>query len=198
MERIAFATKKDPIEVRIKNLTPAHMSIKDMIDTLKKDSNFNERKAQIATFNSENAWKKRGLKLAIMSFPIEYSWNFPVTISIYHGDGTISISHGGIEMGQGINTKVAQVCAYTLKVPLEKVSVFGSDSMTSPNAMASNGSITSDCVAYATVKACTELLGRLETVKEEGTDHTWEELVQKAFEKGKHEHMNMNLLIFLD
>nr|BAR64771.1 aldehyde oxidase [Ostrinia furnacalis] len=184
MERIAHVTKKDPIEVRIKNITPEHISIKDMIDTLKNDSNYNERKAQIATFNAENAWKKRGIKLCIMSFPIDYSWNFPVTVSVYHGDATVAITHGGIEMGQGINTKVAQVCAYTLKVPLEKVTVFGSDSLSSPNAMASNGSITSDCVAYATVKSCTELLKRLESVKNEMNDPSWEQLVQKAFEKG--------------
>ncbi|KAI5646229.1 molybdopterin-binding domain of aldehyde dehydrogenase domain-containing protein [Phthorimaea operculella] len=184
MERIAFATKKDPTDVRIANLDPEHSGIKDMITTFKKDCNFDERKTEIAKFNSENAWKKKALKLSIMSYPIEYSWNFPVTISVYHADATVEISHGGIEMGQGINTKVAQVCAYTLKIPYEKVSVRGSNSFVSPNAMASNGSITSESLAFATVKACTDLLNRFEDVKKDMNQPTWEEVVKAAYEKG--------------
>ncbi|KAJ2951466.1 hypothetical protein O0L34_g13618 [Tuta absoluta] len=184
MERIAFATKRDPTDVRIANLDPQHSTIKDMITTFKKDCNFDERKTEIAKFNSENAWKKKSLKLSIMSYPIDYSWNFPVTISIYHADATVEISHGGVEMGQGINTKVAQVCAYTFKIPYDKVTVRGSNSFISPNSMASNGSITSECVAFATVKACTELLNRFEDVKKDMNQPTWEEIVKAAYEKG--------------
>ncbi|XP_013192300.1 uncharacterized protein LOC106136327 isoform X2 [Amyelois transitella] len=184
MERISYVTKKDPVDVRIGNLATEHSSIKEMIDTLKYESQYDARKADIVKFNADNAWRKRGLKLSIMSFPIGYSWNYPVTVSIYHGDGTVAVSHGGIEMGQGINTKVAQVCAYTLKVPLEKVAVFESDSLVSPNSMASNGSITSDCVTHATLKACSELLDRLQPVRNEMTEPTWEEVVRKAYEKG--------------
>lgn len=119
-----------------------------------------------------------------MSYPLGYTGNLPVTISVYHADGTIAISHGGIEMGQGINTKVAQVCAYTLKVPLEKVTVRGSDSFVSPNSIASSGSITSESVAYATLKACEDLLKRLDVAKKDLVEPTWEEVVKKAYDKG--------------
>ncbi|XP_041981383.1 xanthine dehydrogenase 1-like [Aricia agestis] len=184
MERIAHATKKDSIDVRISNIAPENNAIKDIIDTLKIDSKFDERKAQIEKFNSENAWVKRSLKMSLMSFPISYSGNFAVTISVYHADGTILMSHGGIEMGQGINTKVAQVCAYILNVPLEMITVRGSDSFTSPNAMASNGSITSESVAFATVKACKELLERLEPAKAELYEPKWIDVIKKAYDKG--------------
>lgn len=88
-------------------------------------------------------------------------------------------------MGQGINTKVAQVCAYTLKVPLSKVNVKSSDTVISPNSMCSNGSLTSDSVAFATVKACEELLRRLEVVKKDLNEPTWEEVIAAAYNKGE-------------
>ncbi|CAH0755473.1 unnamed protein product [Diatraea saccharalis] len=183
MERIAHATGKDPIDVRITNLDPEHISIKDMIDSFKRDTDYDERRTQIAKYNADNAWKKKGLKLAIMCFPISYEWNIPSTVSVYHGDGTVSVSHGGIEMGQGINTKVAQVCAYTLKVPLEKVTVLGTDSFVSPNSVVSSGSVASECVAYSTIKACEDLLRKLEPARN-GPDQSWEDVVKKAYEKG--------------
>nr|UZT55363.1 aldehyde oxidase 4 [Spodoptera frugiperda] len=184
MERISHATKKDHVEVRLNNLSPKHDTVREMISSFKMETNFDDRKVEITKFNQENAWRKRGLKLSIMSYPIGYSWNFPVTISVYHADGTIAISHGGIEMGQGINTKIAQVCAYALKVPLEKVSVRGSNSFVSPNSMASNGSLTSDSVAYATLKACEDLNKRLEPARNELNEPTWEQVVNQAYQKG--------------
>lgn len=79
-------------------------------------------------------------------FQIFGSWN--VLVSIYQADGTVAVSHGGIEMGQGINTKVAQVCAYALGIPLETVSVKPSNNLVAPNAMFSGGSITSEAVCF--------------------------------------------------
>ncbi|XP_063364928.1 uncharacterized protein LOC134653488 [Cydia amplana] len=184
MHRIAHATKKDPSAIKIQHLLPKHESVKDLLLSFKTDIKYDERKAEIEKYNAENAWKKRALDISIMSYPIGYSWNFPVSISVYHADGTVGISHGGIEMGQGINTKVAQVCAYTLKVPLDKISVRGSDTFTSPNAMASNGSITSECVAFATIKACNDLTARMEPARAELAEPTWEEVVKRAYKKG--------------
>lgn len=184
MERIADATKKDPIEVRVLNIENENSSILDMIDSFKVDSEYRSRRAAIEKFNDENAWKKKGLQVSMMAFPIIYDGNFPVSISVYHADGTILISHGGIEMGQGINTKIAQVCAYMLNVPLSIVTVKGSDTFVSPNAFATNGSITSESVAFATMKACNELLARLEQTKAELNEPTWEEVITAAFNKG--------------
>ncbi|KAG1648953.1 Xanthine dehydrogenase [Nymphon striatum] len=73
---------------------------------------------------------------------------FNATISIYTTDGTVSISHGGIEMGQGINTKAAQVCAYELGIPLSMVRVKETNSLISPNQTLTGGSIGSDLVAF--------------------------------------------------
>ncbi|XP_072944523.1 uncharacterized protein [Epargyreus clarus] len=184
MERIAHVTKQDTVAVRLINIDPKHTTLRDMIDTFKADANYKDRRSEITKFNDANAWKKKGLKLSVMSYPISYSGNYSVTISVYHADGTIIMSHGGIEMGQGINTKAAQVCAYVLGVPLSMVTVRGSDSFVCPNAMASNGSITSECVAHATVKACKELLERLAPIKNKMNKPTWQEVVKTAFDDG--------------
>lgn len=69
---------------------------------------------------------------------------FPVLVNIFAEDGTVSISHGGVEMGQGINTKVAQVAALTLGVPMEMVKVKPCSTLTSANTRPSGGSTTSE------------------------------------------------------
>ena len=54
-----------------------------------------------------NRWKKRGIASVPIKFPVD--WNnipYSVLVSIYVEDGTVAIAHAGVEMGQGINTKV--------------------------------------------------------------------------------------------
>ena len=72
---------------------------------------------------------------------------FPILISIYESDGSVAITHGGIEMGQGINTKVAQVVASTLGLAsASEVSVKPGDALTSANACITGGSMASELV----------------------------------------------------
>lgn len=54
-----------------------------------------------------NRWKKRGLSLVPTRWGVNWAWAYyNVLVAIHSGDGTVSIAHGGIDMGQGINTKV--------------------------------------------------------------------------------------------
>ena len=62
---------------------------------------------KVEEFNRNNRWKKRGINLLPMIYPIEYPpFRYNILIAILHDGGSIAVSHGGIEMGQGINTKV--------------------------------------------------------------------------------------------
>lgn len=70
---------------------------------------YHDRRAKINEFNKQNRWRKRGIGASVMTFPTLYVASFSAYIAIYHGDGTVAVSHGGTEIGQGINTKVAQV-----------------------------------------------------------------------------------------
>ena len=53
-----------------------------------------------------NRWRKRALSLVPLSYPVSMVMKYPVLVSIYDKDGTVAVSHGGVEMGQGLNTKV--------------------------------------------------------------------------------------------
>lgn len=168
MEYIAFSIGKDPIQVRLSNMGAENNPFPDMIDQFKSDSEYDRRYEEVRAFNKQNRWMKRALKLMPMTFEIYYFGNYNSVVSIYHADASVVICHGGIAMGQGLNTKVAQVCAYVLGIPMDKIKIKPSTSLISPNAMVTGGSIGSECVAFATKKACEILLERLAPIREKG------------------------------
>lgn len=89
-----------------------------------------------------------------MKYPQEYFGAYPAFVCIYQFDGTVAVSHGGIEMGQGINTKVAQVAAHVLGIPYEFVKVKPSDNLISANSFVTGGSQTSEAVCYVGEMFC--------------------------------------------
>ena len=56
-----------------------------------------------------NRWRKRGINMMPLRFSLHWDGATPYTVlvSIYAEDGTVAVSHGGVEIGQGINTKVS-------------------------------------------------------------------------------------------
>ncbi|CAH0625317.1 unnamed protein product [Chrysodeixis includens] len=184
MEKIAHKIGKDPLEVKKINMAKEDNPLPDLLDHLKKDSNYDERLEEIKQFNSNNRWRKRALKIMPMTYELFYISPYNSLISIFHGDGSVIITHGGVEMGQGINTKAAQVCAFVLGIPLEKISVKPSSSFTSPNSITTGASIGSESVVFATMKACEILLERLAPVKEMMPKSSWEELIEEAYKLG--------------
>jgi xanthine dehydrogenase/oxidase len=142
-----------------------------------------KRKKEIEDFNAANRWRKRGIAIVPMKYPLGYFGSSNALVSIYHGDGSVSVSVGGIEMGQGLNTKVAQTAAHILGVPLDKISVKPSNTHTAPNAVVTGGSIGSEICSFATKKACEILLDRLKEIKAENPKANWSQLLDIAFSK---------------
>lgn len=109
MEHIARVTKKDPTQVRLSNMSDADRAVMEtMIGDLSKSADYESRKRAVDMFNSENRWKKKGIALVPMKYGVTYWGQFNAMVSICARDGTVCVTHGGVECGQGINTKVCR------------------------------------------------------------------------------------------
>uniref|UniRef100_A0A1Y9H2G4 FAD-binding PCMH-type domain-containing protein n=1 Tax=Anopheles dirus TaxID=7168 RepID=A0A1Y9H2G4_9DIPT len=180
MEHLAWELGLDPLVVRLANI-PAGSKMHGLLPQFRKDVEYNRRKAEIDQFNVDNRWRKRGIAISLMRYPLGYFGALHALVAIHAGDGTVSVTHGGIEMGQGMNTKAAQVAAYVLGLPLEKISIKPTSSLTSPNAIVTGGSMTSEAVCYAVKKACEILLERVKPVRDAHKDAPWETITQLCY-----------------
>lgn len=172
MEHIAWKVQRDPIEVRLANIGDKSEMKKHLLDfvtsvgkrgffffSFVKESinkflpDYHKRKNAINVFNSHNRWVKQGIAIVPMKFHVEYFGTLHALVSVYHRDGSVSVTVGGIEMGQGLNTKVAQTVAHVLNISLEKISIKPSNSLTAPNAIVTGGSIGSEISCF--VRFCT-------------------------------------------
>ncbi|XP_018394483.1 PREDICTED: indole-3-acetaldehyde oxidase-like [Cyphomyrmex costatus] len=184
MEHIARVTKKDPVEIRLSNMNDVDKSVYEtMIKDLSKSADYEVRKRTVEIFNTQNRWKKKGIATVIMKFPIIYFGQFNAMVSICARDGSVCVTTGGIDVGQAIHTKIAQMVAYTLGIDLELVSVKRSNNIIAPNNANTGGDITTQSCGYATVQACNEILKRLEPIKEEMGNPTWKDLIFAAYKK---------------
>ncbi|XP_022827163.1 xanthine dehydrogenase 1-like [Spodoptera litura] len=181
MERISYELSLDPIALRLANLNTNYSELAETVEALKTSAEYTSRRAAVDSFNTKNKWKKRGLRWAFCRFPPVGGLYADVNLSVYHSDGTIVITHGGIEMGQGINTKAAQVAAYLLNVPVELIEIKGNNSIIAPNSFASGGSITTEGVIVGLRRCIEQLQARLEPIKATMTDPTWLQLITAAF-----------------
>lgn len=182
MEHIARATGKDSIDVRMENLT-VDSPFKTMIPEFLKLTDFYARRAEIDDFNLKNRWLKRGIAITPMNFDIQFFGAMHGTLSVYHGDGTVALTTGGIEIGQGLNTKIAQVASHFLDIPMEKIVIKQTSSVMQPNDVGTVASTTSEISCYVVKKCCEKLLENLKPVRDEHPNATWEELVEIAFNK---------------
>nr|XP_034833059.1 xanthine dehydrogenase/oxidase-like [Maniola hyperantus] len=183
MEHIAFALNKEPTDVRLANMRKEDNDLPSLIETLKLKADYEKRLRDVKIFNKNNRWMKKAIKVNVMLFPVEYYGNYTAMVSIYRGDGTVTITTGGVEMGQGVNTKAVQVCAYELGIPLDQITIIPNYSFVAANNVFSGSSIVSECVCYSIIKACNTLKRRLQPIKEQLSNPTWLELIQKAGEE---------------
>ncbi|WP_395693759.1 xanthine dehydrogenase molybdopterin binding subunit [Nocardioides sp.] len=142
-----------------------------------------ERRAEIAGFNAAHPHVKRGLAVTPVKFGISFNFvafNQAGALVHVYKDGSVLVSHGGTEMGQGLHTKVLQVAATTLCVPLERVRLAPTRTDKVPNTSATAASSGADLNGAAVQRACAQLRERLDEVAA-GRDLGWEVLVREAY-----------------
>ncbi|XP_074617346.1 xanthine dehydrogenase/oxidase-like [Acropora palmata] len=193
MEHVAKALKKSPEDVKKANLyqngqktqtgeTLKYCNISSLWNDTLTSSEFEERKAAIDTFNKNNRWRKRGISVVPLKYVVSYvGSSFTAMVSIFHTDGTVAIAHGGIEVGQGINTKVAQVAAYELKCPMEFIAIKPSAAFTNPNSSGTGGSITSELCCKTVIGCCAILNKVIDPIRETMPSASWPELIAKCY-----------------
>ncbi|XP_031619418.1 xanthine dehydrogenase-like isoform X2 [Contarinia nasturtii] len=178
IEHIAHKLKLDPVQVRLNNLERGDVW-KSTLEQILVDIDYYERRKEVDRYNARNRWRKRGIGFIQMKYPIVYVGPFSAYVAIYHGDGTVIVSHGGIEVGQGINTKSAQIAAFALNIPVEMVQVKASNNETAPNSFYTAANVASDSVCLATKRACEILLKRIKPIRDRMPENAkWQEIVE--------------------
>ncbi len=167
---------------------------------------FDKLKEEISTFNHNNPFIKKGMAMMPVCFGISFTNtmmnNARALVHVY-SDGSVGVSTGAVEMGQGVNTKMLQVAAKVFGIDQSRIKIETTNTTRVANTSPSAASSTADLNGKALADACNQILIRLKkTVQEvlnfddsasieiinekiivDGKiiDLSWEQLIQIAF-----------------
>ncbi|NRA89130.1 MAG: xanthine dehydrogenase molybdopterin binding subunit, partial [Rhizobiales bacterium] len=177
MDDIARYLGKDPLAIRKINLygkddrnethyhqKVEHNNLSELIDSLEQSSDYQARRQEISQFNANNAVLKKGIALTPVKFGISFTvqhLNQAGALIHIYTDGTIHLSHGGSEMGQGLNTKVAQIVAEQFHVAVDTVAISSARTDKVPNSSPTAASSGTDLNGKAAEAAAKTIKQRL-------------------------------------
>ncbi|VDM63232.1 unnamed protein product [Angiostrongylus costaricensis] len=150
----------------------------------KESSSYEQRLDLVRQFNKANKYRKRGIYLMPTKFGVGFGlkhMNQAGALVMVYLDGSVLISHGGMEMGQGLHTKILQIAARVLDIPIEKVHINETATDKVPNTSPTAASASSEMNGLAVQDACNKLLKRLEPFKKSNPSGKWEDWVQQAY-----------------
>ncbi len=133
-------------------------------ETLDEKVNIACRMAQVTEYNRSHSHTKRGLAVIPVCFGISFAQtalNQASSLVNIYVDGSVSVSTGAVEMGQGVNTKIQIIAARTLGISTDKVHVESTNTSRIPNASPTSASTGADLNGMATQTACEKLMDRL-------------------------------------
>ncbi len=169
IEEIAYTLGKDPLEIARLNFydgaerNTTHFGqpvggniMARIVDQLEASSDYQRRRAEIIEANRGSEFIKRGIALSPVKYGIGYSkksMNQGAALLVIYRDGSVHLNHGGTEMGQGLNTKVAQLVAAEFGLSLARVRATAAATDKVPNASPTSGSTGTDLNGAAAVDA---------------------------------------------
>lgn len=174
-------------------------------ETAMKHYDYDAQKARVEAFNKTNTRFKKGLAVQPICFGISFTNTMMnharALVHIYH-DGSVVVSTGGVEMGQGLNTKMLQIVVETFGINANKVRLESTNTLRVANTSPTAASAGADLNGKALQMACNALLERLKAVaqkeytdqiielkdelvyaNESKTEMTWKDLVLRAFQQ---------------
>ena len=172
-------------------------------ETAMKNYDYDAQKARVAEFNKTNTRFKKGLAIQPICFGISFTntmMNHARALVHIYNDGSVVVSTGAVEMGQGVNTKMLQIVVETFGIKPSKVRIESTNTLRVANTSPTAASAGADLNGKALQMACNALLERLKTVvqkeyinqiielkdemvfaNEIKTEISWKELILKAF-----------------
>ena len=172
--------------------------------TAKDKFDFDNLEKEIIAFNAKNNHFKKGISLMPVTFGISFTntmMNHARALIHIYQDGSVGVSTGAVEMGQGVNTKMLQIAHSTLGISASKVKLETTNTTRVANTSPSAASATADLNGKAVDMACSALIDRLTAVaakmagvngskisfeedhvfvEEKKSDITWEAIVAQA------------------
>ncbi|MEP4292607.1 MAG: xanthine dehydrogenase molybdopterin binding subunit, partial [Rhizobiaceae bacterium] len=187
MEEIAYKLGKDPLEIRKanfyggggdggesdggdgRNVTPYHQTVEDniidrIVDELEQSADYQARRNSVLEFNAKRGVIRKGIALTPVKFGISFTatwYNQAGALVHVYNDGSIQLNHGGTEMGQGLNTKIAQVVADGFQVDIDRIKITKTTTEKVPNTSATAASSGSDLNGMAALDAVRQIKERL-------------------------------------
>jgi xanthine dehydrogenase large subunit len=177
IDDIARHLGKDPLAIRKINLygkeernvthydqTVEHNNLSEIIESLEESSDYQIRRKAITEFNADSPILKKGIALTPVKFGISFTvqhLNQAGALIHVYTDGTIHLSHGGTEMGQGLNTKVAQIVAEEFQVDVDTVACSAARTDKVPNSSPTAASSGTDLNGKAAEAAAKTIKQRL-------------------------------------
>lgn len=172
----AYTIGMDPVKLRLKNMyqrgdvTPfgqalSYCYMRDVWAYVQEKSQYVVRSEQVKEFNRKNKWKKRGIYM----IPVKYGSGYNLVmleqaaaiVTIYSGDGSVSINQGGVDMGQGVMTALEQLAAYVLNIPMDMIIVHKPSTKVIPNPSSTGGSTGTAYNGEAVKQTCEKMRARM-------------------------------------
>jgi len=177
LEAIAQRLGLDAFDVRMRNLYGVGMRnitpygqlfeknhLPEIFATLATTSQYRRRRQEAAAFNETSRTHVRGLAMTGVKFGISFTTKFlnqaNALVNLYT-DGTVQVSTGATEMGQGVNVKIRQLVADEFGLEVDRVLVMPTSTDKNNNTSPTAASASADLNGAAAVRACRSIKRRL-------------------------------------